>query len=207
MKKRNIKKSNPRLYKEKRTKEIELLILLIILIIVAFFTLTHMYTNKKIFTVENTQVLCENKAKSVDDTKIVYDGMTMNELAEKLNKSLNSTVKGQGYIFAKYSLQYNVDPYLAVAVMLHETGCKWTCSSLARVCNNYGGQKGKPSCNGGSYRSYETQEKGIEGYIKNLYNNYISKGLTTPKQINKKYAEDKNWYKNIESYIKSIKSK
>lgn len=204
---KHIKKNNPRLYKEKKHKEIELLILLIILIIVSFNVVIHLYTGKKLIVVENNQVLCENKAKSIDDTKIVYDGMTMNELADKLNKSLNSTVKGQGYIFAKYSLQYNVDPYLAVAIMLHETGCKWTCSSLARTCNNYGGQKGKPSCNGSSYRAYETQEEGIEGYIKNLYNNYISKGLTTPQQINKRYAENQNWYKNIESYIKSIKSK
>lgn len=158
-------------------------------------------------TIENDSVLCENKSMPLEDITIVYDGMTMNQLAEKLDKSLSSTVSGQGYIFAKYSIEMGVDPYLAVAIMLHETGCKWTCSSLARVCNNYGGQKGTPSCNGGSYRSYETQEEGIKGFISNLARNYISKGLTTPEQINKRYAEDQSWSIKINRYIKEIKSK
>ena len=185
-------------------------VITITLIILVFTSIVSLKYNKKItVTVENDKVLCENKAVTVttETKEIVYDGMTLDELGEKLNKSLNSTVKGQGHIFAKYSIEYGVDPYLAVAVMLHETGCKWNCSGLAKKCNNYGGQKGSPSCNGGSYKKYETQEEGIKGYISNLSKNYIKKGLTTPKQINKKYAEDPNWYKKIEKYIKEIKSK
>lgn len=185
-------------------------VITIALIILVFTSIVSLKYNEKItVTVENDKVLCENKAVTVttEIKEIVYDGMTLDELGEKLNKSLNSTVKGQGHIFAKYSIEYGVDPYLAVAVMLHETGCKWNCSGLAKKCNNYGGQKGSPSCNGGSYKKYETQEEGIKGYISNLSKNYIKKGLTTPKQINKKYAEDPNWYKKIEKYIKEIKSK
>lgn len=185
-------------------------VITITLIILVFTSIVSLKYNEKItVTVENDKVLCENKAVTVatETKEIVYDGMTLDELGEKLNKSLNSTVKGQGHIFAKYSIEYGVDPYLAVAVMLHETGCKWNCSGLAKKCNNYGGQKGSPSCNGGSYKKYETQEEGIKGYISNLSKNYIKKGLTTPKQINKKYAEDPNWYKKIEKYIKEIKSK
>ena len=91
--------------------------------------------------------------------------------------------------------------------MLQETGCKWNCSYLASKCNNYGGQKGAPGCNGGSYKKFDTQEEGIKSYITNLYDNYISKGLTTPEQINKRYASDPNWSKKINRYINEIKSK
>ncbi|MCM1370369.1 MAG: glucosaminidase domain-containing protein [Clostridium sp.] len=182
------------------------LIFITLLLSMVFICVIGAKNSTKLLLIENRHVLCENKAEEPKE-EIVYDGMTFNELSEKLNKSLNSTVAGKGDIFAKYSLELGVDPYLAVAVMLHETGCKWNCSYLARVCNNYGGQKGGPSCNGGSYKKYETQEEGIKGYISNLYYNYISKGLTTPEQINKRYAADPNWHLKIEKYISQIKSK
>ena len=41
---------------------------------------------------------------------------------------------------------------LAVAISLHETGCKWTCSTLVTKCNNIGGQKGSGCGNGGYAR-------------------------------------------------------
>ena len=186
-----------------KTKEFGVLVVLLILI---GTNITYLkYSDEKV--VASGYVVCENKAESMDSTKIVYDNMTLDELAEKLDKSLNSDVKGQGYIFAKYSIETGVDPYLAVAVMLQETGCKWNCSYLASKCNNYGGQKGAPGCNGGSYKKFDTQEEGIKSYITNLYDNYISKGLTTPEQINKRYASDSNWSKKINRYINEIKSK
>jgi uncharacterized FlgJ-related protein len=186
-----------------KTKEFGVLVVLLILI---GTNITYLkYSDEKV--VASGYVVCENKAESMDSTKIVYDNMTLDELAEKLDKSLNSDVKGQGYIFAKYSIETGVDPYLAVAVMLQETGCKWNCSYLASKCNNYGGQKGAPGCNGGSYKKFDTQEEGIKSYITNLYDNYISKGLTTPEQINKRYASDPNWSKKINRYINEIKSK
>ena len=176
-----------------KTKEFGVLIVLLILI---GTNITYLkYSDEKVVT--SGYVVCENKAESMESTKIVYDNMTLDELAEKLDKSLNSDVKGQGYIFAKYSIETGVDPYLAVAVMLQETGCKWNCSYLASKCNNYGGQKGAPGCNGGSYKKFDTQEEGIKSYITNLYDNYISKGLTTPEQINKRYASDPNWSKKL----------
>ena len=91
-----------------------------------------------------------SKENNVTKRVIVYDGMTMSELTEKLNRSLKSTIAGKGDIFASYSLERGVDPYLAMGVMLLETGCNWSCSSLMRKCNNVGGQKGSPSCDGGS---------------------------------------------------------
>ena len=147
------------------------------------------------------------KDKNMTKKVIVYDGLTLKELSEKLNKSLKSNISGKGDIFASYSLERGVDPYLAVSIMLLETGCNWTCSSLMRKCNNVGGQKGKPSCEGGSYRSYPTLDDGIRGFIDNIADNYYAYGLTTPETMNKKYAESSTWALKVNRYISSVRAK
>ena len=141
-----------------------------------------------------------------DNGEIIYDGLTLTQLTEKLNKNLKSTLTNTGHYFANYYLETGLDPYLAVAIVLQETGCKWTCSKLVRNCNNIGGMKGYPKCNGGSYRKYDSLEEGINGYLNMLYKNYYSKGLTTPELINPKYATSTSWSVNVNSYINSIKA-
>ena len=141
--------------------------------------------------------------KEVIEEPIVYDGKTLNELSEQLNKSLNSTISGKGYLIASYSLEKGVDPYLSTAIILQETGCKWGCSRLVYECNNVGGQKGE-GCGGYSY--FESLDSGIMAFIDNLYINYISYGLTTPETMNTKYASDINWSVNVNKYIEIIKA-
>ena len=148
-----------------------------------------------------------SKENNVTKRVIVYDGMTMSELTEKLNRSLKSTIAGKGDIFASYSLERGVDPYLAVSIMLLETGCNWSCSSLMRRCNNVGGQKGSPSCDGGSYKSYPSLDEGIKGFIDNIADNYYAYGLTTPEAMNKKYAASNMWAIKVNNYISSVKAK
>ncbi len=138
---------------------------------------------------------------------IVYDGLTMNQLADKLNKSLKSNISGKGYLIASYSLQLGIDPYMATAIILHETGCNGTCSSLVRECNNVGGQKGGPSCGGGAYKAYATLDEGIMGYLDNLYRNYYSYGLTTVETIGPKYAASTTWASQVNNYIALIRSR
>lgn len=138
---------------------------------------------------------------------VVYDNMTIEELAAKLDRSLNSTLTGKGYLFASKSLEYGVDPYLALAIVLEETGCKWNCSNLVKQCNNVGGQKGGTvKCNGGAYRYFATLDEGIIGFIDNLSRNYYAIGLTTPEQMNSKYAASKTWSSKVNQYIEKIKS-
>ena len=144
-------------------------------------------------------------AKTKINRKIVYENMTIEELGQKIEKSLNSNLTGKGLVFAKYSIQYNVDPYMAVAISLHETGCKWNCSTLVKRCNNIGGQKGNPACMG-SYQGFSTLDEGIESFFKNLKQNYIDYGLTTPEAINPKYAENKEWHVNIRKYMNAIRN-
>ncbi len=140
--------------------------------------------------------------------EIVYDGLTMDELANKLNKSLTSNLKSTGKIFAEVSLEMGVDPYLVVAISLYETGCKWRCSYLVRECNNVGGVKGTPYCEGTSFRKYDTLEIGITKFITNISKNYYKKGLTTAELMEDKYANGSNtWAGKVNNYISSIKSK
>ena len=133
-----------------------------------------------------------------------YKNESIDEIAKKLNKYLNSTLKNKGKYIAKYSISKGVDPYLATAIILQETGCEWKCSKLVRNCNNVGGNKGKPSCNGGSYRKFDSIEEGIKFAINNL-SKYYKKGLDTPEKISPKYASDKKWPKRVNNYIKKLK--
>ena len=133
----------------------------------------------------------------------VYDNLTMEELTEKLNRTLSSDLSGKGEIFAKYSVELGVDPYLAVAIAMHETGCTWDCSYLAKTCNNVGGQKGT-GC--GEYQAFDTLEDGIYGFILNIKNKYVDYGLMTAEEMNPKYAEDTEWSSKVNKYIEKIKN-
>lgn len=138
--------------------------------------------------------------------EIVYDGMTLEELGTKLNRSLKSTLSGYGKVFAQLSLDNGVDPYVAIAIVLHETGCySGKCSTLTSQCNNVGGMKGSPGC-GGPYKRFSTLDQGIQAFIENLSRGYYQKGLTTVEQIGKKYAESNTWATKVNNYIKIIKA-
>lgn len=133
----------------------------------------------------------------------MYDGMTVEELASKLERSLKNELSGKGYLYASYSLEKGVDPYLAVAISLEETGCNWNCSRLVKSCNNVGGMKGK-GC--GSYGAFLTLDDGIKAFIDNIYRNYVAYGLTTADTMNPKYAENPKWSENVNAYIRRIKN-
>lgn len=134
---------------------------------------------------------------------IVYENMTYEELVDKLNRTLSSDLTGMGYAYATYSLELGVDPYLAVAISMHETGCTWSCSYLLKACNNVGGQKGE-GC--GEYKAYDTLEEGIYGFILNIKNKYVDYGLLTAEQMNPKYAEDPMWASKVNKYIEKIRN-
>lgn len=166
-------------------------------------------TKEIIFKTETISITTElaKKKSPIIVEQIVFDNMTLQELSNKLNKSLKGVLAGKGETFAKYSVEYGIDPYLSVAIVLHETGCKWNCSYLAKSCNNIGGQKGYPTCGNSSYKRFSSLEEGIKGFYKNLYYNYYNQGLTTVSSIHKKYAEDPKWPNYINKYINEIKNK
>ena len=137
----------------------------------------------------------------------VYEGMTLEELGDKINRSLGSDiVAGKGLFIATECINRGVDPYIATAILLHETGCKAHCSSLARYCNNFGGQKGSPGCNGGSYKAFNSMDEGLVGFIDNLSRNYFAMGLNTVEKIGPKYAESTTWVSKINWYVGQIRA-
>lgn len=142
-----------------------------------------------------------NIANEVIEPEIVYDNLTMEELTDKLNRSLNSDLSGYGNFIATYSLEKGIDPYLATAIILHETGCTWNCSSLVKNCHNVGGMKGS-GC--GDYGYFNSLEEGITRFIDNIYNNYYAYGLTNASLMANKYAEDPSWATKVNSYIEKI---
>lgn len=152
-----------------------------------------------------TEEVKETEVEEVKEPErvVVYDDMTMEELTNKLDSVLSSDLSGKGYAFANYSIELGVDPYLAVAIAMHETGCTWNCSSLMRSCNNVGGQKGE-GC--GEYKAYDTLDEGIYGFILNIKNNYVDFGLTTAETMNPKYAEDPEWSAKVNKYIEKMKN-
>ena len=133
----------------------------------------------------------------------VFDGLTMEELTDKLNRNLGSDLSGMGYAYANYSIELGVDPYLAVAISMHETGCIWNCSYLAKTCHNVGGMKGS-GC--GEYAGYDTMEEGIYAFIANIKKNYVDFGLYTADSMNPKYAEDPTWSSKVNKYYDKIKN-
>lgn len=162
--------------------------------------------NNELLAVNETENIVKEEAVP-EPPVIVYDGMTLEQLAAKLDKNLKSTLKGYGIVFAEYALKYEVDPYLSLAIVLHETGCgSGKCSGLTSQCNNVGGMKGSPGCWGGSYARFKNLNVGIEAFYKNLSKNYYKKGLTTPEKIGKKYAESTTWASRVRYYMKKIKA-
>ena len=134
----------------------------------------------------------------------VYEGMTLEEVASQLDKSLKNEIAGKGMFIASKSIELGVDPFVATAIIMHETGCgQSSCSNIARTCYNFGGQKGS-GC--GAYQRFDSVEDGLNGMISNLYRNYYAKGLTTVESIGPRYAESGEWIGKINWYVGKLKS-
>lgn len=147
------------------------------------------------------------ETKTEEQENTVYEGLTLKQLADKLNKNLNSSLSGTGIYFAKYAIEYGVDPYLVTAIALHETGCKWKCSTNVTQCNNVGGMKGgTQKCNNTSYAAFDSLETGISSFIYNIKTNYWDKGLTTAQAMNSKYASSSSWSEKVNNYINIIRN-
>ena len=179
-----------------------------VFVICAFYAISATLKNKD---VKEEVIIADEPVTSTTTTttkapEIIWDGLTLEQLAERLDKNLYDTMGGTGIHFANYTKETGLDPYLAVSIVNLETGCKWGCSYLAKNCNNIGGLKGKPSCNGGSYTKFDSLEEGIRGYLDIVYNNYWQKGLTTPELMNPKYAASDTWALKVNRYYEAIKA-
>jgi hypothetical protein len=152
-------------------------------------------------TTTTTKAVVENKTILKMGSEVLFDNLTKDELIDRLNKNLYDTLAGTGKFFADYTEKTGLDPYLSVAIVNLETGCKWGCSYLTRHNYNIGGLKG-----GNGYLSFSSLEEGIDSYLSILYNNYWSQGLTTPELMNPKYAASDMWATKVNNYINEIKA-
>lgn len=176
-------------------------------------TLTKFSTNKVEVVKVSKEIIQKDEELNISEENseiieepIIYDNMTEEQLTNKLNRTLTSSLSGTGYIFSSFTAQTGMDPYLAVAIVLHETGCKWGCSDLVDRCYNVGGIKGSPGCYNSAYQAYSSLEEGINSYLNKLYYNYYANGLTTPELINPVYAESGTWAQQVNNYIYEIKN-
>lgn len=198
-----------------RSKVICIIILFVLLIAVIVSTmivkgkqddLKNMYA-LEVIEQDNVQINVEQDLVEEEQEElpvIVYDNLTMEELSNKLDRSLKNELSGYGSFIANKAIDLGVDPYLATAIMLHETGCTWKCSNLVKSCNNVGGMKGY-GC--GGYGYFNTLEEGIERFINNIYNNYYLYGLNTSYLMGSKYAEDPEWSIKVDRHIEKIKNR
>lgn len=166
---------------------------------------------EEVIDISNVAVGVTDRVENADISKIaleiereeVYDGLTIEELSSKLNKYLKNkgVLANQGNLIATQSLKLGVDPYVAVAIMMHETGCNWQCSRLVRNENNVGGMRGRS----GRWQSFDSIEDGINGFLSNLSRNYYKKGLDTPEKMANKYAGGStSWAGKIRNYMAVI---
>ena len=188
-----------------RSKAIKIvnLFILVLGVLIFFFVKKNDDTEDVIAYVEEVSNIDVPELEEVVEP-VVYEDMTMQELSDKLDRSLNSNISGYGNFIASYSLEKGIDPYLATAIMLHETGCTWECSSLVKKCNNVGGMKGS-GC--GAYGYFNTLEEGIQKFIDNIYKNYYAYGLTNANLMGSKYAEDPEWSIKVNRHIEKIKNR
>ena len=194
--------------KKERKENYIIFICLLLLISLSTMLIKDKQNDKNDELLANIEITSETTTTTTETTttkKIVWDNLTEEELTIKLNKNLYSTLSNTGSHFAKYTSETGLDPYLAISIVNLETGCKWGCSYLARTCNNIGGIKGNPSCNGSSYRRYDTLEEGIKSYLDLIYYNYYSIGLDDPYKMNSKYAESSTWAEKVNNYYQEVK--
>lgn len=179
------------------------------LIVLIISSIIYVYKEKTVKTIaQNTiannivfqSALSYNKY----ELEIVYDGLTLKDLGQKIDKYMNSTLDNYGEIIASRALEKGVDPVIAASIILVETGCQSNCSTLVKKCNNIGGMKGTGGC--GAYAKFSSLDAGIDAFINNLSKNYFAVGLTTPETMNKKYAENPNWHNDVNYYVKRIKA-
>ncbi len=172
----------------------------------------NMIVNKEVEEIkeDNNLLLTEVQMETAPASVIIpprvegYAGMTLEEVAAQLEKSLKNDISGKGMVIASKCIELGVDPFIATAIIMHETGCGQNqCSSLARNCYNFGGQKGS-GC--GAYKKYNSIDEGLEGMITNLYRNYYAYGLTTVEAIGPKYAESDTWVGKINWYVNKIRN-
>lgn|GEM_PF-3881145 len=149
-------------------------------------------SNLKASIVEQT-----TKKQIIAHKEIVFNGLTIDEVASKLNRRLGGVLKNKGEVYANVAMSYGMDPFIPASISILETG---NGTSYLASKNNVGGIK----CSATRYCTYATIDEGIQRYIGMIYRNYYLKGLTTVDLMASKYAESPTWATKVNRIYKEI---
>jgi len=145
------------------------------------------------------------------ETNLTYNEETASTIGMKINNYLKNEMEGYGELIAKYSIVYEVDPYLIAAMILENTNCDSECSVLVKKCNNISksiydeANETQMSCFGGWYQKFNTIDDSIKNFVKYVKINFYDNELTTPSQIYKTYKKDVRWVFLVNQNIEKIK--
>lgn len=124
--------------------------------------------------------------------------ITAKELDKKIKESGATAFKGKGAAFLSAGEKYGVDPILVMAIAMRDMG-------PGTRLNNPGNLR-----KSGKLLKFDSMEEGIDKMTSHIYRNYIVDGLTTPKQMEKKYAPkgapnyNPHWASSVEAQIEQL---
>lgn len=183
-----------------------LFILLLFIPVVLLFKLYQLKNMESYTTIVLMNEASNKEVENLVSTKKrieVSNGLTYDELVNKINKNIKGVLSNKGEYIVNKSLEIGVDPLFITSVIIVESGCSYNCSSLASYNYNFGGIKGS----NGSYMKYGSVDEGIDAVINVLYYGYISKGSKTPEAIAPKYAGGSTtWAPSVRSIMQKIKN-
>lgn len=129
--------------------------------------------------------------------------------AEKLESVFDGALKGLGRLFIKYGIAYQVNPALAAAIAMHETG-----NGSSKAANNQHNLFGYMTNGGATLATFDSYEDSIKAGIRNLSIYYLNQGLNTISAIQKKYAPvgaandpnglNSSWVSGVMSFYRQI---
>jgi beta-N-acetylglucosaminidase len=157
--------------------------------------------DRRINQEQEAKVLADFVASSMSSRFINYDIRTKTSLTgEQLDVLLKGTgLEGLGSAYAKAEEQYSVSAIVLIGISSVESA--WGNSNFALTRNNLFGYQAYDS-NTGAARRFKTKEACILEVAKALSENYLVptgdyyNGVTL-KDVNIKYASDKDWNKKI----------
>jgi hypothetical protein len=135
-----------------------------------------------------------------------WNGEKKDAIASKLEKYYKDTyLEGYGEKITASAINRNVDPYLIASIIYVNSKCSVECQPFVRMCNNAGGTSGNPSCLGGRYKKYKTIDESFDDLVIYIKDNFVSKDISNPYEMYKKYGKDAAWAYSVNKYYGMIK--
>ena len=134
-----------------------------------------------------------------------WNGEKKEAIGKKIEKYYKDTaLEGYGERVAS-SANRNVDPYLIASIIYVNSGCKYGCQPIVRLCKNAAGTTGSPNCMGGKYTKYNKLEDSFDDLVIYIRDTFTSDGIDNPYKMYKKYGKDSAWAYNVDKYRGLIK--